>query len=259
MPKGPPQTASRIETEKSIKHLHQTSHRMGTLPMLSEFLKWLELHGAVKERQSPNSTEIARYKVLDGFISIYRRANGTITMVNGATQLYNDFKQGRGYPLAPPELPPGALPKVSVNPLKSKHLPGRRRLLASRDGLECWFCSRPLDLDEKNPESDKFATVEELLARKYGGLPEPENQVIACRECNGRAGVKAIAEKVDMRERLRGYGKHAPRPVPVLSWQPDEPWKDDPPANWGGAPSKERPTWMTRLWRLLRRNRRSSS
>lgn len=74
----------------------------------------------------------------------------------------------------------------------------RMALILERDGADCVWCRRPIDV--KLVE----ATTEHLVPRIKGGPSVIENEVAACRRCNGQRGHLTPAEWIDECER-RGW------------------------------------------------------
>lgn len=70
-----------------------------------------------------------------------------------------------------------------------------KRLLAIRDGRECWFCGVDKPKDE--------LTIEHLVAVTDGGTHNIKNLVLACTDCNAEAGTLSVAAKVKLRESKR--------------------------------------------------------
>ncbi|WP_211333390.1 HNH endonuclease [Terracoccus luteus] len=77
----------------------------------------------------------------------------------------------------------------------------RRVLLEARDGAMCIWCGRPFGPLAR-------ATTEHVVPRVKGGPSWLENEVLACRRCNGERGHRSPVEWLDECVR-RG-------------WQPDE-------------------------------------
>ncbi|WP_136517404.1 MULTISPECIES: HNH endonuclease [Cellulomonas] len=77
----------------------------------------------------------------------------------------------------------------------------RLRLAVARDGARCVWCGRPFS-------GLVPATREHLVPRAKGGPSWLENEVPACRRCNGQRGHRGVVEWLEECER-RG-------------WQPDE-------------------------------------
>ncbi|MEQ9163670.1 MAG: HNH endonuclease, partial [Ilumatobacter fluminis] len=75
----------------------------------------------------------------------------------------------------------------------------RMALILERDGAECVWCRRPLDDDTLVP-----ATTEHLVPRIKGGPSWIENELAACRRCNGERGHRTPGEWFDECER-RGW------------------------------------------------------
>ena len=76
----------------------------------------------------------------------------------------------------------------------------RARLSAimERDGLMCVWCRRDIDTDLV------AATTEHLVPRIKGGPSWLENEVAACRRCNGERGHRTPAEWIEECQR-RGW------------------------------------------------------
>ena len=72
------------------------------------------------------------------------------------------------------------------------------QLILERDGAECVWCRRPIDIRLVE------ATTEHLVPRIKGGPSMIENEIAACRRCNGQRGHVTPAEWIDECER-RGW------------------------------------------------------
>lgn len=72
------------------------------------------------------------------------------------------------------------------------------RLILARDGAECVWCRRPLDVGLV------AATSEHLVPRIKGGPSWIENELAACRRCNGERGHRTPGDWFDECER-RGW------------------------------------------------------
>lgn len=70
-----------------------------------------------------------------------------------------------------------------------------KRLIAIRDGRECFYCGMHLPKDE--------LTIEHMLAVTDGGTHNIKNLVLACTDCNGEAGTLSVAAKFKLREQKR--------------------------------------------------------
>jgi hypothetical protein len=78
------------------------------------------------------------------------------------------------------------------------HLPRAQRLvrILERDGARCVWCGRGVG------EGLVAATTEHVVPRIKGGPSWIENEVAACRRCNGRRGHRTPAEWLDECEAL---------------------------------------------------------
>ena len=92
---------------------------------------------------------------------------------------------------------------MAATPSIEDHLPRRERLvrILERDGARCVWCRRALDDRLVRP------TTEHVVPRIKGGPSWIENEVAACRRCNGRRGHRTPAEWIDECE--------------GLGWEPD--------------------------------------
>jgi hypothetical protein len=70
--------------------------------------------------------------------------------------------------------------------------------ILERDGAECVWCRRPLEIDLVT------ATTEHVVPRIKGGPSWIENEVAACRRCNGERGHRTPGDWIDECER-RGW------------------------------------------------------
>jgi len=59
--------------------------------------------------------------------------------------------------------------------------------LVERDGLACYYCTRPLDLKLRDPNGYEV-TVEHIVPRAYGGSNAMSNLALAHSICNEIAG-----------------------------------------------------------------------
>lgn len=71
-------------------------------------------------------------------------------------------------------------------------------IILERDGRECVWCGRDLEVRLV------AATTEHLVPRIKGGPSWLENEVAACRRCNGERGHRTLGEWLDECER-RGW------------------------------------------------------
>ncbi|MFM7095125.1 MAG: HNH endonuclease [Actinomycetota bacterium] len=81
-------------------------------------------------------------------------------------------------------------------PLRQLDRRGRMVQILERDGYDCVWCRRPIEVGLNR------ATTEHLIPRVKGGPSWLENEVAACRRCNGKRGHVSAAEWLDECERL---------------------------------------------------------
>lgn len=85
--------------------------------------------------------------------------------------------------------------------------PDRLRRILERDGPHCVWCGRRLDDRLVRP------TTEHVVPRIKGGPSWIENEVAACRRCNGQRGHRSPAEWLDECE-ARGW---QPNPSAIMA------------------------------------------
>jgi 5-methylcytosine-specific restriction endonuclease McrA len=87
-----------------------------------------------------------------------------------------------------------------MEPADGRELDRRDRMarILARDGAECVWCRRPLEVGLV------LATTEHVVPRIKGGPSWIENEVAACRRCNGERGHLTPGEWLDECER-RGW------------------------------------------------------
>jgi hypothetical protein len=85
----------------------------------------------------------------------------------------------------------------------------RMALILERDGPECVWCRRSVDVGLV------AATTEHIVPRIKGGPSWIENEVAACRRCNGERGHRTPGEWIDECER-RGWDPNVDAVVRAL-------------------------------------------
>jgi len=117
----------------------------------------------------------------------------------------------------------------------------RKRLeeILDRDGPTCVWCRRPVDVDLV------AATTEHVIPRLKGGPSWIENEVAACKRCNGRRGHKNLTDWADECER-NGWEPDRARLINTLEALEARIARD-------GGQRKARPYLATQLRRLRKR------
>lgn len=85
----------------------------------------------------------------------------------------------------------------------------RMAIILDRDGAECVWCRRPLEVGLV------AATTDHLVPRIKGGPSWLENEVAACRRCNGERGHRTPGEWYDECDR-RGWNPNRATIVATL-------------------------------------------
>jgi 5-methylcytosine-specific restriction endonuclease McrA len=115
-------------------------------------------------------------------------------------------------------------------------------LILERDGAECVWCRRPLEVGLV------AATTEHLVPRIKGGPSWIENELAACSRCNGERGHRTPGEWFDECDR-RGWNPNREAIVAALRSLADA-------IEERGGQRRARPYLRSQLRRLDRRSRR---
>ena len=94
----------------------------------------------------------------------------------------------------PSATPPAPCATTASTPSGLDGIGAKRRSLALRDGLHCFYC-RALFPPAR-------LTVEHLVPRSAGGTRALDNTVLACVRCNARVGALPLATKLSLRDGL---------------------------------------------------------
>lgn len=76
-----------------------------------------------------------------------------------------------------------------------------KRMLAIRDGKECFFCGIDLPKDE--------LTIEHLLSVEDGGSHKMNNLCLSCKTCNTEVIGMSVVKKFKYREEMREVNAQA--------------------------------------------------
>lgn len=129
-----------------------------------------------------NEYEVIRVQTDNGVEVLYKKASGQLTWTTELVKAYMAYKSGG---------------KVKWRGSKRRRVSRKRgpvllQTLFKRDGQKCWFCTKPLVVDD--------ATIEHLLNVSNGGNNHINNLTIACAPCNQKARNMCITEKVLLKE-----------------------------------------------------------
>lgn len=151
-----------------------------TRPALEEFLE----QGGAEILPVTNPWELVRFKTERGTHVVYNNAKGNKAYSdNHACDAYHAYLGGKKW----------------LGQEKAKRRPRRylESAIRQRDGDDCFFCGDPFT--EENP-----STIEHLLAIASGGSNGIANLALAHESCNFQAADLSVAEKVRLRDKLRG-------------------------------------------------------
>ncbi len=145
-----------------------------------EFCGWLTQLGA-DVLPPTNEWERARWKA-NGITSVlYENKKSSLSFSGEAEAAYCAWQTGDRY---------------EVDKTKRRKLTPKVAALVERDGPNCWYCDKPM--------TETTTTIEHLVPVNCGGPNHTANLVLAHGDCNKLAGSKPVAEKVKLRDELRG-------------------------------------------------------
>lgn len=165
----------------------------------ANFAGWLATNGAEVGVPS-NPYEVIRYRAFWGGGGkakthiVYVKDSGLLTYAGASAEHYRAFLNGQLMPVSEKEAEkqrgnPKSKARRNLKPAKI------RQKLRERDGRECWFCAV-----EMTPYEE---TIEHLIPKSDDGTNALSNLVLAHRACNQRAGDLSLAQKIELRSKLR--------------------------------------------------------
>ncbi|MFA5394379.1 MAG: HNH endonuclease [Candidatus Ratteibacteria bacterium] len=90
----------------------------------------------------------------------------------------------------------------------------KKERIIKRDGLICCWCGCKLDLNAKF-SNDKYATIEHIIPKKWGGGNDISNLGLACRKCNN----SGVGEKFKCIPRFGNKRHRRPHVGPKFNWK----------------------------------------
>ena len=128
--------------------------------------------------------EVIRLRWDKGVEILYRKQSGELTWTNEMVKAYMAYRSGG---------------RVKWKATRKKKVNRKRggvllQTLFNRDGSSCWFCAKPLEIEE--------ATVEHLLNISNGGNNHINNLAVACSPCNQKARNMGITHKAALRDKI---------------------------------------------------------
>lgn len=151
------------------------------------FRAWLSERGA-EVLEPTNPFEVIRFRANGQTSVIYRNKKGHVSSWTGeAREAFKAFRSNGGW--------------RGNKRTRRRQMTPQQRAIRERDGDDCFFCGEFVDPDD--------TSVEHLCSLTHGGPHHVANLVLAHPDCNREAGNLSVAEKVRLRERMRGM--HATR------------------------------------------------
>lgn len=150
---------------------------------IKQFSAWLTAQGC-EIQPATNEFEVIRFRCQKGTGVVYNGKKGYTISSPMVYEAYECFVYGRQW---------AGKGKPSKRTGGSK----RTRQLIDRDGNRCFYCDKEMTVAEM--------TKEHLLSVNHGGADRLENMVLACQECNLKAGHLPVIDKVRLRDEMRAY------------------------------------------------------
>lgn len=178
---------------------------------VSGFVTWLAEAGA--EIGIPgNQYEVVRYRAYPhggGKLVthiVYQKESGQLTYCGQSREHYVMFRSGLAFTEQPRTNPAAFMVTYPTRAAKEKAYPAgwekpetakarQRVALVERDGTDCWFCGKPMPLNDM--------TLEHLVPKSNGGRNTLANYALAHAHCNRAAADKPLVQKIAMRLRMR--------------------------------------------------------
>lgn len=138
------------------------------------FLAFLRASGA--EILAPtNEWEVVRFIAGDATSVIYKNKQNQLTFTGAASEAFKAFKSNGAW---------RAMPRTG----RKKKSPPRLQAIRERDGGCCFFCLKPVSIEDESEEH--------LVAMTHGGPNHISNLFLAHKLCNRSAGHLSAAEKI---------------------------------------------------------------
>jgi hypothetical protein len=174
----------------------------------SRFVRWL-IDSKCIVQEVMSKWEVLRYRASpsDGVKRrthvVYRNADGRITFTGSSLTHWNWFITNQPMVKQPEETEPEKKARESWTARN-------RRLLIDRDGMDCFFCGKTMELDHLGrPTEDgkPDITIEHMLSQKVGretgaDVNHIDNLCLAHAKCNRDIGHQPVNEKLIYREIL---------------------------------------------------------
>jgi len=129
-----------------------------------------------------NEYEVLRFKSPTGVGVIYHGKKGYSVNHTDTQHAINCFLKGKSW-------------SGKVKPTKRINGSKLKKQAVDRDGCACFYCNEFLE--------SKEMTLEHLVSINQGGKNSHSNTVIACYECNKKAGHLTLVEKIKLRDSIR--------------------------------------------------------
>lgn len=149
-----------------------TAHRIAS--KAKAFGAWLSGCGA-EVLEPTNEWEVVRFKSGDSTSIIYRNKVGGVRYTGDSELAWKAFSNGNAWRAKPP-----TSRRKSMSPML--------RTIRKRDGDLCFFCQRPVSVENQSSEH--------LVPVTHGGPNHISNLFLAHKSCNASAGHLSAPEKI---------------------------------------------------------------
>lgn len=165
-------------------------HRLlGSFAGRAKFAKWLDHNGATLLMPDPLRHEVMVFRWVCNGVQVTDHVwgdprNNRVNCSGTAKHLLSIYQAGQSIKLG------GAMPRVKVQN-------STIAALINRDGHLCIYCG-------KSAADAKVLTIEHFIPISHGGTNHLDNLSFACEACNRAAGNLSVAEKIRIRDAIRG-------------------------------------------------------
>lgn len=162
---------------------------LGTFTDLSKFARWLEHCGATILMADIAKNEILAFRWSNDGVQVTdyvwcKLSGNRVSCTESTIKLLESYQVHRSLPLG------GATPRLKVQNATVA-------ALIKRDGHACIYCG-------KSAAEAKTLTIEHFIPISHGGTNHLDNLGFACLPCNRAAGNLSVAEKIRIRDAIRG-------------------------------------------------------
>lgn len=167
---------------------------LGSVAGRARFARWLNHNGATLLMPDIMQHEVLVFlwvrrdgKQVTERVSIDPRNSNRVNVSKAVIEFLTAFRTGRAVLLS-----------GSFSRLKIDNKVEAITAIIKRDGFCCFYCGKTAE------EVGEQLTIEHFVAISHGGTNHLDNLALACKSCNVKAGNLSVAEKIRIRDAIRG-------------------------------------------------------